>query len=105
MPKKLNPKCIHGKDLSFYHTGHVLPCCWLNNHKNDIKCRDLFSEEMHIDNFDTVEEIFETETWKQFFEMLRKNPKDAPQQCWKMCTTPLHVDPEINEEKRINFKK
>ena len=102
---KLNPKCIRGKDLSLHCTGHVLPCCWLNDQIYDSKCRDLFSEEMLIDNFNTIEEIFETKIWKDFFKMLIESPNDAPGTCWKMCSTPFGVDPEIKEATRISYKK
>jgi hypothetical protein len=101
----LKPKCLNGKPHSFHHSGHVLPCCWLNDQMHDPKCKTLFSEEMHIDNFNTVEEIFETKIWKNFFRMLKKSPSNAPRRCWKMCILPLDVDPEVRAETKINFKK
>jgi len=92
---QFNPKCLHGRDLAYSVTGHMTPCCWLNVSSSETWIKDFFSDELHIDNFNSVAEILETKTWVDFFEMLKNEPKRAPLQCKRMCSRPLNEDPEI----------
>ena len=91
---KLQPKCLHGKDLAYVPSGHMTPCCWTNVSWNDPYLKDMFTDMMHIDNFNSVEEILESEPWRRFFQMLKHNPLNAPYTCKKMCNMPLNVDVE-----------
>ena len=91
----LKPKCIYAnKDLGYSSTGHLTPCCWLNVPCDQPYIKDLFTDEMHIDNFSSVEEILESRPWVTFFDMLKNNPKDAPNKCYKYCAVDLDVDTE-----------
>lgn len=83
--KKFNPKCItENRDLAYTTTGHLTPCCWVNdNYEKYLK--DIQSLEMHIDNFDSIEDILLSKPWRVFFDMLMNNPDDAPQVCKKYC--------------------
>jgi hypothetical protein len=101
---KIYPKCLHNKELSLCYTGHILPCCWINDQFNEDEWKDFFSTEMNIDKFETIDEIFETETWKNFFGMLKINPTNAPTRCKVMCYVPLNVDPEGNKS-AVRFNK
>jgi len=101
---KIHPKCLHNKELSLCNTGHILPCCWINDLVNNYQWKDFFSTEMHIDKFETIDEIFETETWKNFFDMLKTDPTKAPTRCKDKCSVPLDVDPE-GDHFVISFNK
>jgi len=88
MPKKLNPKCINeNRALAYTSTGHITPCCWTNTSFDEKYLKDILSEDMHIDNFDTVEEILTSKPWNKFFKMLRYYSNDAPPTCRKYCSS------------------
>ena len=81
----LNPKCItENRDLAYVSTGHLTPCCWVNDNFEKY-LKDIVSLEMHIDNFDSIEDILLSKPWKDFFDMLMNNPSDAPQVCQRYC--------------------
>jgi hypothetical protein len=85
---KFLPKCLHiDRQLAFVNTGHMTPCCWISVDWNEPYLKDILSKEMHIDNFESIEEILTSEPWIKFFDMLKNNPSDAPPTCKKFCTT------------------
>lgn len=96
---KLNPKCLHNKELSLCYTGHVLPCCWINDQIDNIEWKEFFSDDMHLDNFETIDQIFATDTWKNLMYLLKHNPINAPKKCKLMCSVPLEKDIEGNKLK------
>lgn len=101
---KLYPKCLDKKELSLCYTGHILPCCWINDRINDSEWREFFADELHLDNFKTVNEVFETKIWQDFINMLNNNPKNAPKRCKHMCSMPLDKDLE-GDKKKVGFKE
>lgn len=83
----IRPKCLYNnKDLAFTTTGHLTPCCWANNSFEEPFLKDLLSPEMHIDNFNSLEEILESKPWSKLYEILLTDPKNAPQTCKFYCT-------------------
>lgn len=95
MENKFKPKCIYAnKDLGYSPTGHITPCCWHNISFNVPYLKDMFTDELHIDNVSSVEEILNSKPWKIFYDMLLNNPDDAPFQCKKYCSVPLENDIE-----------
>lgn len=93
----INPKCLHtDRDLSFANTGHILPCCWLNDSYEEPGIKELFSERLHIDN-NTVEDIINSKEWIDFFNNLKSN---APAICRKFCSGPL--EDYVEETKEIH---
>ena len=98
------PKCLDKKELSLIHTGHILPCCWVNDQINNPEWKSFFAEELHLDNFETIDEIFETKTWQDFIDMLNNDHKNAPKKCKRMCSVPIHKDPE-GDKREVRFKK
>lgn len=90
-----NPKCVHGnKDLGYSVTGHITPCCWVNTAQYDSLLCNFFKDEMHIDNFNSVEEILDTEIWISFFNLLINTPEQAPERCKKFCSVNLDTNTE-----------
>ena len=99
--KKINPKCLHGRDLGYAITGHMTPCCWTNISWNDTWLSKFFTPEMHIDNFDTIEDILNSEVWVNFFEMLENDNTKAPLICKQMCSGAVEDDPEALDSRLI----
>lgn len=92
--KSFKPKCIYtNRDLSFSNTGHILPCCWLNTQYKEIEVSKLFDSKLHIDN-NTVEEILNSEDWKNFFNILKNDSSKVPFKCRSKCTNDLNDNPE-----------
>lgn len=102
---KIYPKCLYNKELSLCYTGHILPCCWINDQINESEWKEFFSDEMNLNNFETIDEIFETKPWKDFFNTLKNNQENAPKRCKSMCSTPLETDPEANNKSLVKFNK
>jgi len=94
------PKCVYAekRDLAYSVTGHITPCCWTNASWDQPYLKEIFAEENHIDNFHRIEDVFQTNAWKDFFEMLKNHPDDAPSICKLKCSIPLDIDPEQSEE-------
>lgn len=98
----INPKCIFSnRDLAFTTTGHLTPCCWVNNSFHEPFLKDLLSPEMSIDNFDTIEEILESEPWKKLYDILLNEPSKAPRTCKFYCTGNSTVEDLEGKETRI----
>jgi hypothetical protein len=94
MNEKLQPKCLNDKDLGYSATGHITPCCWANVNYGEPYLEDLFAPELHIDNFEKIEDIFQTDSWKKFIDMLKNNSENAPPTCKRFCTVSLEEDIE-----------
>jgi hypothetical protein len=71
----IDPKCLNGdKDYGWSAMGYLLPCCWHDvreNYKEEIK--DLFKNELHISNVNSIEEIINSVEWKNFYASMNKN--------------------------------
>lgn len=101
----LNPKCLsHERDLAFTTTGHLTPCCWVNNSFSEPFLAELLSDKMHIDNFNSIEEILESKPWKDFYDMLQNQPNNAPRTCKFYCTGNLSVQDLEGKETFIGKK-
>ena len=66
---------------------------------NNPKWKEFFSDDMRLDNFETLEEIFETDAWKSLINTLKHDSTNAPTKCKKMCSVPLDVDTEGTRSK------
>lgn len=98
---RFQPKCLHkGRQLAYSSTGHMTPCCWTNVSWGEPFLRDMFTKEMHIDNFEKIEDILESKPWKIFFDMLKNYPNRAPLVCKRHCTT-RDLDHNIEGEEEI----
>ena len=103
--KKLNPKCLlSNRALSFSNTGHIMPCCWTNASYRVPGLKELFSDKLHIDNNDSVEDIIESDEYKKFFDLLKNDPSNAPKTCKRFCSgaTDDNVEESKEYEKAIS---
>jgi hypothetical protein len=83
---ELEPKCFNHKQPAFAMTnrGEVIPCCWLDTQMNRIN-QDYQKLLMvsNLDDYDSVDEIFLTDEWVQFYDDLQ-NGKGFPT-CYQIC--------------------
>jgi len=96
------PKCIMSdRDVSFSSTGHITPCCWTNISYEEKHLEKLFSEKLHINNNNSVQEILDSKEWKDFFNKLRNDSIDTlPETCVEYCNHGLNHN---KESKRISL--
>ena len=84
----LSPRCLSGdRSPAYVNSGHISPCCWVDGDPNQKEegYKELFTDDMKLDNFETVDKVFLSDQWVDFFSMLKNNPKAAPNICWKHC--------------------
>lgn len=92
---KINPKCLLTKrSLSLSNTGHLMPCCWLNTKYTQKGIVQLFKSEHHLDNNSNINDIINSNDWKNFFKVLKEDPKNAPFTCKSFCNTDIDQNPE-----------
>jgi len=101
----LKPKCLlTNRDLSYSVTGHILPCCWVNVAWEDESIKKLFKDKLHIDNNKSIEDILDSDEWKEFMSKLENSPdKDIPSVCKRYCSIDLKKNVE-GDRKLYHFK-
>lgn len=72
---KLDPKCLNGKQAAYAMTnkGELIPCCWLDTQEQ--RAEQDYQEFLwasRIDDYDSIEEIFLTDEWVEFFKNLKE---------------------------------
>ena len=93
---KIHPECwpftLNGEPkrpeigLAFTAGGHVLPCCYLDkphNYKNNVK--NLWDEELKIENNESIEDIVRSPQWKKFHKNLLHQPGNSCFECLTHC--------------------
>lgn len=88
--RNLKPRCIYEEqEITLSSEGYFTPCCWTDDelYKQQPWISSFFSPHLHIDNNDTVEQIFNSKEWRRFFKMLLKNPNNAPPVCFEYCAS------------------
>lgn len=89
----LKPKCMPGSKIStgiYYNSeGFLLPCCWLDminkTSVDELKALGMYDEELKLSNNNKVEDIINSDQWKNFRKILKHNPQCALQRCKDMC--------------------
>ena len=77
---KVKPRCLNKTTPKYYATtGHILPCCWLDSHKDEVK--ELFDDSLKL-NKNTVDEVINSDIWKKFNEKIKSDPYEI---CRKRC--------------------
>lgn len=102
--KKIKPKCIPynenleytdcvGNFPNFTSAGFLLPCCWLD-HVPMLKenYQNLWDEELNIKNVNSIDDIFYSKQWKNFYKMLLNEQERAHDICWKNCGVEVDDD-------------
>jgi len=92
----LKPKCLlTDRDLSYSVTGHILPCCWVNSSFEDKHLKKLFKDNLHIDNNDSIEDILNSNEWKEFMDLLQNgSDNELPKVCKFFCSKGLDINVE-----------
>ena len=91
-PKDLLPKCVvqHNKNFNikaygFSSEGYLMPCCWtIEEVNNDFA--ELKKEKLNIKNVEKIEDIINSDEWKNFADILINKPEQAPNLCWFFCS-------------------
>ena len=90
---KIKPRCLtfdvkaYHKPAAYTSDGFMLPCCWLDEPKNDfgVKHFGLKDEHLRVRNVEKLEEIFKSEEWAHFFDTLLNDQKHAMKHCKYKC--------------------
>jgi len=67
----------------------MLPCCWLDNWAayDDIVQRGLRDDVLKLSKNDSLEQIFGSDQWENFFTTLLTDPNHATATCKRQCGT------------------
>jgi len=104
--QKIYPKCLSGMiRKSLTADGFIVPCCWVDNYKcrKDKIFKEFFKKEMHIDNFENIEDIEKSELWNNFYNMIKNNNKNL-WQCFDRCPKPATASGETEMRDRIKYE-
>lgn len=89
---KINPKCLQfhnnlNKGAAYTSDGFMLPCCWLDDPPvySYIKEHGLKDEALRVSNHESLETIFTSDQWENFFSILLNDPDKASYMCKKKC--------------------
>lgn len=86
----LNPECMQEfpkQTIAYTADGFLLPCCWCDSlyTRSDIKKLGLFDDNLKLKNVDSVNDIVNSNVWKNFSNILLHKHEDAPSCCKKKC--------------------
>jgi hypothetical protein len=81
-----NPKSYH-KPAAYTSDGFMLPCCWLDDPKNDygVEYFGLKDEHIRVNKFNELKDIFLSDEWDHFFDTLLNNQGQAMKHCKYKC--------------------
>ncbi len=91
---KIKPRCLtfqpksYHKPAAYTSDGYMLPCCWLDDPKNDHGVSEVFhlkDEHLALKNVNSLEDIYGSKEWEHFFDSLINNPSCALKQCQYKC--------------------
>tara|TARA_B100001057_G_C22024346_1_gene634797 strand:+ start:70 stop:438 length:369 start_codon:yes stop_codon:yes gene_type:complete len=88
-PKKLQPMCVgeNSREYGFNSQGYIMPCCWTVQEKGyeEDQFKDLMKDKFHISNINKIEDVVNSDEWKNFADTLINKPQNAPNICWFFC--------------------
>lgn len=89
---KIEPKCLKfgdrdQKGAAYTSDGFMLPCCWLDDPPvyRYIKESGLKDPELALANNEKLEDIFGSDQWEKFFQILLNEPEKCSYMCKKKC--------------------
>lgn len=108
---KIVPKCLQfhesaNKGAAYTSDGFMLPCCWLDDppvHEYIVNC-GLKDKELAVANSKTLDDIFTSDQWENFFTTLLYHPENASYMCKKKCGVNVDQD-SLRHEERIEIIK
>ncbi len=84
----LYPKCLNTyQAYAYVNTGFILPCCYVDGEEYEDDITMLTQEHLKLENNKSVFDIIEGAEYTDFYKMLVDNPKVAPTECFKHCST------------------
>lgn len=94
MQNSFRPKCLFdGKEHGHSTTGHILPCCYLDDiFENAYACelqKNLFKDHLKIENNESIRQILDSKEWLAFYKAIDdavEGKADPPQTCFLQCT-------------------
>ena len=89
---KLCPRCIFkNQEINLSSEGYFTPCCWLDDelYRNQPYVSNFFKTHLSIDNNENVQDIFDSNEWQEFWNILLYQPESAPPVCYEYCATEL----------------
>ena len=103
---KIKPKCLafgarDNKGAAYTSDGYMLPCCWLDDppvYRHVVEA-GLKDPKLALENNNSLEDIFTSDTWEKFFQMLLNKPECASYMCKKKCGVDIDKDAVKKEEK------
>jgi hypothetical protein len=106
---KIIPKCLQfhetaNKGAAYTSDGYMLPCCWLDDppaHNYIVEC-GLKDPELAVANNDSLDEIFTSNQWENFFTILIHSPENASYMCKKKCGVDVDKEKLQAEERKAN---
>ena len=103
---KIRPKCLQfhetlNKGAAYTSDGYMLPCCWLDDPPvyNYIVNAGLKDKELAVANNESLDDIFTSDQWENFFTTLLHDPKNASYMCKKKCGVNIDNETLRMEEK------
>lgn len=89
---KIKPKCLHfypelSKGAAYTSDGFMLPCCWMDDPLEEtyVNNAGLKDEKLKVSNNESLEQIFTSDQWENFFNILLSNPELASNTCKRKC--------------------
>lgn len=86
-----NPICISkNREFGSSCMGFITPCCWIDpiswqNGISDPLIANLFTEELRIDNNESIDDIILSDEWISFFKSVYNGPDTASNVCKRFC--------------------
>lgn len=103
---KIIPRCLQfheaaNKGAAYTSDGFMLPCCWMDDPPvyDYIKKCGLKDEELKVSNNESLEDIFTSDQWENFFTTLLHDPENASYMCKKKCGVGVDLK-KLKEEER-----
>tara|TARA_B100000287_G_scaffold315797_1_gene299345 strand:+ start:4970 stop:6028 length:1059 start_codon:yes stop_codon:yes gene_type:complete len=99
----IKPKCLPPgkKEIAYTTTGHIVPCCWLDNPLGweEPQIKRLYQDKLKVSNNKDIESIVDSKEWNDFFKELKTNPSET---CTRFCSGP--IDSSINRARENEHK-
>ncbi len=94
MTVELKPKCFEDQQMAVTNRGHLIPCCYCDTQHtmNDLEFQKLLKVSK-ISDYNSIEEILNTNEWKEFYKNLQQNigPRACQTVCAKNKKDPLNI--------------
>ena len=83
--KIYNTKQIKG--IAYLANGLLMPCCWCDQpvFYSEFEERGMRDEKLKLENNESVDDILESDPWKNFIHTILHDPQNATSLCQKRC--------------------